>query len=95
MWNQGFLLYSTNIGPGSYSMNLTVHDFALIYVNGVFVQALDRGLQTEHSIKLELTHFINHLQILVESMGHINFGAQMLTDYKGLINFTASFNPRA
>lgn len=33
--------------------------------------------------------------ILVESMGHINFGSQMLTDYKGLINFTAKFTPKS
>jgi hypothetical protein len=43
MWSKGFLLYATNLGAGNYSINLTVHDFALVYMNGVFVKALDRS----------------------------------------------------
>ncbi len=93
MWNQGFLLYSTNLTPGNYSINLTVHDFALVYMNGEFVKALDRSEKTEHTLNFSLSHFVNHLHILVEAMGHINFGPQMLTDYKGLINFTAKLTP--
>ena len=45
MWNQGFLLYETRLAAGNYDINLTVHDFALVYVNGQFVQALDRGVK--------------------------------------------------
>ena len=46
-----------------------------------------------HTFKVDPSHFVNRLIILVESMGHINFGSQMLTDYKGLINFTAKVTP--
>ena len=46
MWNQGFLLYSTNLAAGNYSINLTVHDFALVYMNGEFIKALDRSEKT-------------------------------------------------
>lgn len=93
MWNQGFLLYSTSLEAGNYSINLSIHDFALVYMNGEFVKAFDRGEKTEHTLNLSSSHFVNHLHILVEAMGHINFGPQMLTDYKGLINFTAKFTP--
>lgn len=31
---------------GSYQFNLVVHDFALVYLNGEFVEALDRGQKT-------------------------------------------------
>ena len=93
MWNQGFLLYATNLAAGNYSINLIVHDFALVYMNGEFVKALDRSEKTEHTLNFSLSHIVNHLHILVEAMGHINFSPQMLTDYKGLINFTAKFTP--
>ena len=93
MWNKGFLLYTTNLGAGNYSINLTVHDFALVYMNGVFVKALDRSEQTHHTINFSLSGFVNHLHILVEAMGHINYGPQMVTDYKGLMNFTAKLTP--
>jgi hypothetical protein len=55
MWNQGFLLYATNLVPGNYSINLTVHDFALVYINGEFFKALDRGEQTVHTINFSLS----------------------------------------
>jgi hypothetical protein len=93
MWNQGFVLYHTYLQAGHYEITLTVHDFALVFLNGQFVQTLDRSESTEHILKLSPTHFVNNLFILVESMGHINFGKQMLTDFKGLINFTAEFKP--
>ena len=33
------------------------------------------------------------MMILVEAMGHINFGSPMLSDYKGIISFKVQFTP--
>jgi hypothetical protein len=43
MWNPGFVLYHTYFLANDYVINLTVHDFALVFLNGQFVQALDRS----------------------------------------------------
>jgi hypothetical protein len=90
MWNQGFVLYETLLPKGQYSINLTVHDFALVYLNDTFITALNRGEKTSHQINILAVHDDSKLRILVESMGHINFDKLMLTDFKGLISFNAT-----
>jgi hypothetical protein len=52
MWEQGFVGYQTNLSSGTYEINITVHDFALVYLNGEFIQTLDRSLRANHSLKL-------------------------------------------
>jgi len=42
MWNQGFVVYSTGLVLGNYEINITVHDFALVYLNGNLIAMLDR-----------------------------------------------------
>lgn len=44
-------------------------------------------------MKIKTDQDVNTLMILVESMGHINFGKQMPSDYKGITSFKASFVP--
>ena len=34
MWNQGFVAYQTKLNTGTYEIKITVHDFALVYLNG-------------------------------------------------------------
>lgn len=32
------------------------------------------------------------MKIVVEAMGHINYGMEMMTDFKGIFNFSTSLN---
>ena len=52
MWNQGFIVYETSLAVGTYEIDITVHDFALVYLNGQFVEVLDRSEKTNHTLKL-------------------------------------------
>ncbi len=83
--NQGLVLYRTTL-VGQKSGRLTVtelHDFALVYLDRIFVGVLDRR-QGEMSIDLPRSsdpHPV--LELLVEGMGHVNYGSQMI-DRKGI-----------
>ena len=83
--NQGLMLYRTTL-VGRKSGRLTIsdlHDYALVFVDGRYAGALDRRLG-ESAIDLPPTSNPSPvLDILVEGMGHINFGPQMI-DRKGI-----------
>lgn len=83
--NQGFILYKTAlIGHKSGKLTLTdLHDYATIFINGKYIGKLDRreGKQTIEIPKSDEKNLV--LEILVEGMGHINFG-QHLIDRKGI-----------
>jgi beta-galactosidase len=81
----GFILYRTIlIGPKSGVLTVTdLHDYALVYVDGRFIDTLDRT-KGKFSTRLpETTSEAPVLEILVEAMGRINFG-QHLIDRKGI-----------
>ena len=83
--NQGLILYRTTlVGRKSGRLTITdVHDYALVFVDGRYLGALDRRLGA-NSIDLPATTNPSPvLDILVEGMGHINFGPQMI-DRKGI-----------
>jgi beta-galactosidase len=83
--NQGLMLYRTTlVGRKSGRLTLTdLHDYALVFVDGRYIGALDRRLG-ENSIDLPPTsNPAPVLDLLVEGMGHINFGPQMI-DRKGI-----------
>ncbi|HTI38986.1 MAG TPA: beta-galactosidase [Vicinamibacterales bacterium] len=83
--NQGLMLYRTTlVGRKSGRLTITeLHDYALVFVDGRYIGALDRRLG-ENSIELPAaTGASPVLDILVEGMGHINFGPQMI-DRKGI-----------
>ncbi len=89
-WNtlikkSGMILYRTRL-IGHKSGNLTItepHDYALVFLNGLFIDTVfrDGGNWTVKLPKTEVKDPV--LEILVESMGHINF-AQYLIDRKGI-----------
>lgn len=59
------------------------HDYAQVFINGKYVGKTDR-VKNEKSIPLPpLTEDTNHVAIIVEGMGRINFG-RAIKDYKGL-----------
>jgi len=60
-----------------------LHDYALVFVNGKFVDTIYRN-GNKHTVDLPKTNDTNpELEILVEALGHINF-AQYMIDRKGI-----------
>jgi beta-galactosidase GanA len=83
--NFGFILYRTNlIGPNSGTLKVTdLNDYGLVFVDGKFIGTIDRT-KKENSIVLPKTEVHDPvLEILVEGMGRINFGQQLI-DRKGI-----------
>lgn len=83
--NQGFVLYRTMlVGRKNGRLQITdLHDFATVFVDGTLLGTLDRRL-AERTIELPRTDNPSPvLDILVESMGHINFAQEMI-DRKGI-----------
>ena len=93
----GYALYSTWLpafkadGKGDYSLSLSVSDYASVYLDG----GLSQGIVWRPSAKpvtLDSAHVFkgSRLDILVESMGHINYGRGFF-DPKG-VDGTPSIN---
>ena len=83
--NQGLMLYRTTlVGRKSGRLVITdLHDYATVFVDGGYIGQIDRRLG-ENAIDLPAsTTPAPVLDLLVEGMGHINFGAQMI-DRKGI-----------
>jgi beta-galactosidase len=81
----GMILYRTKlIGHKSGTLTITEpHDYALVFLNGKFIDTVYRD-GGNWTVKLPKTDVKDpQLDILVESMGHINF-AQYLIDRKGI-----------
>jgi beta-galactosidase len=81
----GFILYRTElIGHKSGKLVVTdVHDFATVFLNGAYIGYLDRR-EGKNSIDLPPSGVKNPvLEILVEGMGRINFGPEII-DRKGI-----------
>lgn len=87
MFNQGFVLYETQLNTNTHFLKLVVRDFAVVYLDDKFVGSLDRSVATQHELTLVCSAPSCRLSILVEAMGHINFDHQMETDRKGLFFF--------
>ena len=83
--NQGVMLYRTTL-VGRKAGTLTIsdlHDYALVFVDGTYLGTLDRRLG-ENTIELPASSSpMPVLDLLVEGMGHINFGPQLI-DRKGI-----------
>ncbi|XP_014473975.1 PREDICTED: beta-galactosidase isoform X2 [Dinoponera quadriceps] len=84
--NQGFVLYETRLPVSisdEYTLNATVKDRALVYVNKQLYGILSR---TDKKFTLPLKKsYGDHLRILVENQGRVNFGYE-IRDYKGVSN---------
>jgi len=83
--NYGFVWYRRpGRGGGKGVLQVgDVRDMALIYQNGTRIGTLDRR-KGETSVELELKPDMP-LDILVENMGRINYGMEMMDERKGLI----------
>ena len=76
----GFVLYRTSIVQGGTLRLATVHDRAYVFLDQAFLGLIERA---NCSVTVEVPGS-GVLDILVESMGRLNYGAQM-TDRKGIL----------
>ncbi len=86
-FNQGYgsILYRTTLPETEVSSILRIteaHDWAQIFIDGVFITTLDRRYG-EKEVTLPPLRKDARLDILVESMGRINYG-RTINDYKGI-----------
>jgi beta-galactosidase len=80
----GIVVYRTKVKDayqGALELD-KLHDYAIVYGDGRMLGTLDRRLN-QHSIPVDLKAAAT-LDVLVDAMGHINFGPELLTDRKGL-----------
>ena len=82
----GYVLYSKRFTqPIAGTLQLDgLRDFATIYVNGKYVGTLNR-YNKEYSLPIQIP-FNGKLEILVENMGRINYGAEIVHNRKGIIS---------
>lgn len=86
--SSGLILYRTKLlGHKSGKLHVNeLHDYATVFLNGEYIGSIDRT-QGQNSIVLPKTAVENPvLDILVEGMGRINFGAQLI-DRKGITDY--------
>ena len=82
----GYVLYSRHFNQGVAGV-LSIkglRDYATVYVDGQKVGVLDRS-DNNYELDIEIP-FSSTLDILVENMGRINYGAQITENNKGIIS---------
>lgn len=81
----GFTLYESRLtGPKSGVLTVTdVRDFAVVMLDGATVGTLDRR-RKESTLQIEVPSTGAQLQILVENGGRINYGGELLNNFKGI-----------
>lgn len=82
----GYVLYSRQFNqPISGTLDLSgLRDYANVYVNGERVGELNRYYQN-YTMEIDIP-FNSTLEILVENMGRINYGAEIVHNTKGIIS---------
>ncbi|MDH7460740.1 beta-galactosidase [Chitinophagaceae bacterium 26-R-25] len=86
----GFVLYRTKQKGGTKGM-LSVkelRDYGIVFVNGKRVGVLDRRFKQD-SLEVTLPTGTATIDILVENMGRINFGPNLLKNNKGITSHVA------
>ncbi|KAK8810466.1 hypothetical protein WA158_007041 [Blastocystis sp. Blastoise] len=73
----GYVLYTKDILENGTLSIPVLHDRAYIYINKQII-----GIVTRNSEKTIQVHS-GHLELLIENMGHINFGGEMM-EFKGI-----------
>lgn len=84
--NQGLAFYRTMIPAGDAgTLDYDgLHDYAHIYLNGKLLAAVDRRMK-KAPIAVPAREKEARLEIMIEGMGHINYGKGMETDRKGIV----------
>ncbi len=55
MFNQGFVLYETTLTKDTHYLTISARDFALVYLDGTFLGALDRAQSINHNVTANCT----------------------------------------
>ncbi len=81
----GFIRYRTKVkGPVKGALKMAkMQDRAIVYLDGKRVGAADRRYKQD-SCDMNIPAGVHTLDILVENMGRINFGQQLLDERKGI-----------
>jgi beta-galactosidase len=81
----GYVVYRTKINDAGSGMLAVkgLRDYGIVFVNGKKQGVLNRMLKQD-SLKVEFTTGENTIDILVENMGRINFGPNLLKNTKGI-----------
>ena len=74
MYNQGIVVYETFLTTNRYKLDMLIHDFALIFLDGVLVDHRSRISTSEFKSEISCEIAKCRLLILVEAMGHSNYG---------------------
>ncbi|MBQ6705125.1 MAG: beta-galactosidase [Opitutales bacterium] len=84
--NQGIAFYRTEIPTGAAgTLDFDgLHDYAHIYIDDKFIAAVDRRMK-KAPVAVPAREKPATLTIMVEGMGHINYGKGMETDRKGIV----------
>lgn len=82
----GYVLYTRHFNqPISGTLEIPgLRDYAVVYVDGEKVGVLNRNTQT-YSMEIDVP-FNSTLEILVENMGRINYGSEIVHNTKGIIS---------
>ena len=82
----GYVLYTRHFNqPISGKLEVTgLRDYAIVYVNGEKVGELNRNAK-HYTLDIDIP-FNATLEILVENMGRINYGAEIVHNTKGIIS---------
>jgi beta-galactosidase len=91
----GFVLYRTKqTGGASGTLSIKeLRDYGIVFINGKKIGVLDRRLKQD-SIAVDLPAGEVTIDILVENLGRINFGPNLLKNNKG-ITTSVSLNGKA
>lgn len=79
----GYIHYETTIDKGGKLIIRDLRDYAVILVDGVQVGSLDRRY-LQNSINIDAPNNPVKLEILVENVGRVNYGAELLNNRKGI-----------
>lgn len=86
----GFMLYSTDVAYSDDSvreLNIQgLHDRAIVFGNGEYLGCMMRDRETE-PIRFKVPKDGLKLDILVESMGRVNYGTAMRNEFKGILDY--------
>jgi len=84
----GYIVYRAYFRGDVVTLRGALHDWAQVFVNGVLVKVIDSrkdapvALQINTRLSSSQESVKNTLEILVENMGHVNFGYKNLTNLR-------------
>lgn len=79
----GYIHYATTIDRGGKLVLRDLRDYAVILLDGVQIGSLDRRF-LQNSINIEDPKKPARLEILVENVGRVNYGSELLHNRKGI-----------